>query len=356
MEDELHLKYNQINVLVPVPDDIFQQKYYQTIPPSFDEISTKLYGCIDETKLCDLGSPSIVGDISVCNFDSYPICTHTETPTLKDVLDNVAYHPEYPHVWIFITPKKYKVGEFYISTLIYTLQDGVMEKIDDNSYRINKCVDVPKCDHKDVIPKLSKEQFDIRYNKVTPIKIGDTETFRIAEKRTGVSYIWDTPNSPDIGVLSKNTGDLMTNDGKLYAKRVAVIPTFHTYGYYGLFKPSFDEVLSQLPDDIVKNYTKLIVTTNMATSDPSLVIAGDYHVGVTTFWTTDGVQSCETTHPVDEYNEQYCMVCLTNTPNTMVMPCGHVVVCEECSEKLVKSTDAKICVKCRREIIEVIYP
>lgn len=45
-----------------------------------------------------------------------------------------------------------------------------------------------------------------------------------------------------------------------------------------------------------------------------------------------------------------CMICLENVPDTMVLPCEHNVVCKSCSDKLRETNDAKICVRCRREI------
>ena len=54
----------------------------------------------------------------------------------------------------------------------------------------------------------------------------------------------------------------------------------------------------------------------------------------------------------DEITE--CMICLENLPNTMVLPCGHCVVCKECSEKLENTNDARTCVRCRRDITHIL--
>jgi hypothetical protein len=51
----------------------------------------------------------------------------------------------------------------------------------------------------------------------------------------GVAYTWDAkPAEPATGLAP-----------------VRDITTFHTWGYYGLFKPSIAEVLAQIPDDLI---------------------------------------------------------------------------------------------------------
>ena len=52
--------------------------------------------------------------------------------------------------------------------------------------------------------------------------------------------------------------------------------------------------------------------------------------------------------------EDVCMICLVNPPNTMVLPCEHCVVCKECSIQLKNTNDRKICVRCRRPITNIL--
>lgn len=49
-----------------------------------------------------------------------------------------------------------------------------------------------------------------------------------------------------------------------------------------------------------------------------------------------------------------CMICLDAHPNTLVLPCQHVVVCVACSDKLADTPDAHTCVQCRRPITSVL--
>ncbi len=57
--------------------------------------------------------------------------------------------------------------------------------------------------------------------------------------------------------------------------------------------------------------------------------------------------------PEEEDDEKYCLICMANEPDTTVFPCGHHIVCKICSVKLRETHDAKICVKCRRQITSI---
>lgn len=50
-----------------------------------------------------------------------------------------------------------------------------------------------------------------------------------------------------------------------------------------------------------------------------------------------------------------CCVCMEREPNTMVLPCEHVVVCNACSLTLEKTSNAHVCVLCRQEIKHKLY-
>ena len=52
---------------------------------------------------------------------------------------------------------------------------------------------------------------------------------------------------------------------------------------------------------------------------------------------------------------EICMICMDAPADTMVFPCGDVVVCKTCSEGLRRTNDNKTCVKCRRPIERVVW-
>ncbi len=49
-----------------------------------------------------------------------------------------------------------------------------------------------------------------------------------------------------------------------------------------------------------------------------------------------------------------CMICLEAPADTLVLPCGHQVVCATCSARLANTPDKHTCVRCRREIKEIV--
>lgn len=49
-----------------------------------------------------------------------------------------------------------------------------------------------------------------------------------------------------------------------------------------------------------------------------------------------------------------CMICLDRPANTLVLPCMHSVVCNQCSEELKNTPDHSRCVRCRQQIEEVL--
>lgn len=54
------------------------------------------------------------------------------------------------------------------------------------------------------------------------------------------------------------------------------------------------------------------------------------------------------------FEEELCLVCYENKPDTMVLPCRHVVACRKCSEGLRGSLNARKCIKCRGAIETII--
>lgn len=57
--------------------------------------------------------------------------------------------------------------------------------------------------------------------------------------------------------------------------------------------------------------------------------------------------------PMDE-DVPECMICSDNFANTLVLPCGHQVVCKSCSRRLKDTPDHHTCVRCRNPITDVL--
>lgn len=66
----------------------------------------------------------------------------------------------------------------------------------------------------------------------------------------------------------------------------------------------------------------------------------------------------EPTKPAEDPtdHEDLCLVCFSNPPQTLVLPCGHCVVCKGCSDKLAKSDSAYNlkCIQCTQPITTIL--
>lgn len=80
--------------------------------------------------------------------------------------------------------------------------------------------------------------------------------------------------------------------------------------------------------------------------------------------TTVPVPADDLVHPkrarvaTDDVPSNECTVCMSAPADTLVLPCGHSVVCAKCSLILARTTDSnrKHCVVCRESITHVAYP
>lgn len=59
--------------------------------------------------------------------------------------------------------------------------------------------------------------------------------------------------------------------------------------------------------------------------------------------------------PLKRSKVSECMICLDAEASTTVAPCGHSVVCDQCSRRLRETNDNAICTQCRCPITHVFY-
>ena len=98
------------------------------------------------------------------------------------------------------------------------------------------------------IPPISDEELMRRYLKIKPVaEIGDVKywlrNYSISDMRN-TSFFWTLvpdKREPVGESLSKHTH--------------YDFQCLHTFGYHGFFKPSVAEVLAQIPEDVLKQYT-----------------------------------------------------------------------------------------------------
>ena len=97
--------------------------------------------------------------------------------------------------------------------------------------------------------------------------------------------------------------------------------TIHQYGLWN-FEPSRSERVIQSNNETKEKVLPRTITT--------------FHVSLH--------------HQAPDKPPDLCILCEERTANTKVLPCGDVVVCQECSNKLQHTPDRATCVKCRRPI------
>ena len=94
-----------------------------------------------------------------------------------------------------------------------------------------------------VLPLVSDEELWERYKLVKPLVKDDNKLFHLKvyniEMLRHQSFIWNSKN------------DLAEQVDPSKVKELDEFPCYHSYGYYGLFKPTIAEVLQQFPDDIL---------------------------------------------------------------------------------------------------------
>lgn len=88
------------------------------------------------------------------------------------------------------------------------------------------------------VPEISEEKLNRLSKKIVPVITQDNKLYQIEiPDLRNTAYTWDYKITAEyIGL-----------------KEIKRIKTNHYCGYYGLFKPSISEVLSQIPEDLVNN-------------------------------------------------------------------------------------------------------
>lgn len=306
-------KYNQVRILICEDSDC-PTGYNRTTLPAFEDIDIQLYETRKDNKIYHyIDEPDFEQDvgekIKYVSCDTKPIIHHNEIPTLREVLNQIPYKSYYDRVCLYIQPHKYMVGSYYVSTLHYARPANVVE---------NR--------HIFVEDTMVTTELNRRYNAVTPVykgKCEDGKCCNIIElekpefsKMSSHGYT-RMERGHIIGKYNVKTRNIMTNDGEIYAQYVATIPTFHVHG---LFKPTMDEVLLRIPDEIINEKEKLIITTEVAIEDVYKMCIGKYHVCKTTIWRrcimeNEDENIVEPKQIEKDETETKCIICMDAVPD-----------------------------------------
>lgn len=145
----------------------------------------------------------------------------------------------------------------------------------DNKKVILRTVKINDIEYGNIIsPHLTDLELFERYKRIKPIVVFNSLCYYLRDyslkELRGQSYLWNAHNDIRSKVDLSNTEILMD------------FSCYHTYGYYGLFKPSIAEVLEQFPDEVLEeanafyvlSYPKDIEDLNL---EKRIVEAGCHH-------------------------------------------------------------------------------
>lgn len=130
------------------------------------------------------------------------------------------------------------------------------------------------------IPEISDDELLRRYSAIKPIISVDGEKFHCREfslkEMRQTSYTFDKVSSKG---MPANFSSF---------KEVGKIHTLHTFGYYGIFKPSAAEVLAQIPAPLLESVVAFEITDWPETSNDLnkniYALNAGFHVAETTLY------------------------------------------------------------------------
>lgn len=295
--DELVAKYNQVNILFGDKN----RTYKIAIKPAFERIADCLY----DSLVPDIEAFTHTIEnkmLSICR--EYPIFTHSRKPTLQEVLHAIKYVREYEQVYLFVYSFNYKIGDFFASKITYCVQTGMWMTMSDCEFNESPFAYHVAVNHDVFNDVINIDYVDVaqKYEHVIPIKFIDGTDQEYTVKRLrkvslsvihNFSYTWRDPIGDVFGYCDTTTYDIVnpTHTEKI-ATFLMKVPSLHTFGYHGLFKPSLDEALAAIPSEVFNCGSKLLITTCSLPVDINEMVVGEWHIAETIVWRLEDNVSC----------------------------------------------------------------
>lgn len=146
-----------------------------------------------------------------------------------------------------------------------------------------------------MIPKISKEELQRRMKIISPCSQKENKIILMKDYGDPIkqSFSWNFKDGKTLGTVSYNgihKKDRPAENGGWYLKtiadRVGEFITLHGFGYYGFYKPSIEEVLSQLPSELFDEEKlagrKLYFTNKMISEEiNTAMLDQNYHIAKT---------------------------------------------------------------------------
>lgn len=139
------------------------------------------------------------------------------------------------------------------------------------------------------IPKISDEELRKRYEQIKPVVTVDGKLHYMREftfkELTGIAYLWD---------IDKNVREEV-GEGELEVLEGRDFICLHTWAYYGFFKPSVAEVLSQIKEHDIPLVDAFEIIESPETADDfyknsftSIAFDNCYHVSTVRLYRKKG--------------------------------------------------------------------
>jgi hypothetical protein len=200
---------------------------------------------------------------------------------------------------------------------------------------------------------VTDEEFRNVYDRFTYIRQDNDGLFHRTDKMGETSGSWTLTrgNMQEVIGQIREDGHIYNQLGELVARRVGQFNSFHDYTVGCLFAGIWSEFICQMPKQYRNSPHQYYFRYEM--------IEDRYETHYVTMILYQRVMEME--HPMEvavpdqtEETESLCMVCFEQQASTTVMPCGHHVVCRQCSRQLQRTNDHNTCVRCRRPIESII--
>jgi hypothetical protein len=148
---------------------------------------------------------------------------------------------------------------------------------------------------KNLIPEISKEEIKRRAKLVFPCTIKERELILMKDCGNPItqSFSWNFKEDKTLGNISFegiSVRDKPAPGGgwfcKTIAKKVGEFLTLHEFAYYGFFKPSIGEIVSQLPSELFDEKKlagrKIYITNKMISDDVNTAMLNQtWHIAKT---------------------------------------------------------------------------
>ena len=122
------------------------------------------------------------------------------------------------------------------------------------------------------IPKISDEELKNRYSRIKPLVEIDEVTYDLRpftfSELSGITYTWNKDKDKRNIVHKENL------------EKIEDFICLHTYDYYGLFKPSIEEILAQLPEKSLKEADYFEIIEKPETRADVFRYTTEYHISL----------------------------------------------------------------------------